>query len=130
MELARRGKYLLLPLSGEHIVAVDGGTTARFSDVAGSTLEIRGEMTVRFGPDPSTPRRTRDSGPPLTQLIGVPIRAARAHPRRGELLISFEDGSELVVEDGPYENWHYTKIDPARRADVLRVHGGAGMTSY
>jgi hypothetical protein len=32
VDLGLRGKYLLLPLSGEYIVAVDDGVTARFSD--------------------------------------------------------------------------------------------------
>ncbi|OLB75902.1 MAG: hypothetical protein AUI14_20105 [Actinobacteria bacterium 13_2_20CM_2_71_6] len=74
--------------------------------------------------------RTHDPGAHLNQLIGIPIREALAHPRRGELLIFFEDGNELVVEDGPYENWHYTKVNPDRRRDVLRVHGGVGRTTY
>jgi hypothetical protein len=130
MELARRGRYLVLPISGEHIVAVEDGITVRFSDTAGSTLEVRGETTLRLASDPSTMLRTREPGAHFAKLIGVPIREACAHPRRGELQILFEDGSELVVEDGPYENWHYTKVNPDRRNDVLRVHGGIGRTTY
>jgi hypothetical protein len=129
MELGRRGKYLLLPLSGEQIVAVDDGVTARFSD-ASSTLHVHGEVTMRLASDPSTLVRAHGLGAHVNPLIGVPIREALARDRRGELLIFFEDGSELVVEDGPFENWTYIKVNPDRRRDTLRVYGGVGRTTY
>jgi hypothetical protein len=128
MELGRRGKYLLLPISGERIVAVDDGITVRFSD-PGSTLEVRGEITLCLASDPPTRTRAPGLGRHVEPLLGIPIREARAHPRRGELLISFEDGSELVVEDGPYENWSYGKVDPERPGKALRVYGGVGRTT-
>jgi hypothetical protein len=45
-------------------------------------------------------------------------------------LVFFEDGSELVVEDGPFENWIFTKVNPDRPRDTLRVYGGVGRTTY
>jgi hypothetical protein len=129
VDLERRGRYLLLPLSGEHITAVDGGVTARFSDGT-STLHVHGDVVLRLASDPSTPVRTKGLGAPTNPLIGVPIREALARDRRGELLVCFEDGSELVVEDGPFENWQYIKVNPDRPRDTLRVNGGVGRTTF
>jgi hypothetical protein len=129
VDLGRRGKHLLLPLSGEHIVAVDDGVTVRFSDPT-STLQVHGEVVLRLASDPSIPVRAKGLGASINPLIGVPIREALARDRRGELLVFFEDGSELVVEDGPFENWIYVKVNPDRPRDTLRVYGGIGRTTY
>src|SRR5262249_323693 len=61
VDLGRRGKYLLLPLSGEHIVAVDDGVTARFSDPT-STLHVHAEVVLRLASDPSIPVRAKGTG--------------------------------------------------------------------
>ncbi|WNG43842.1 hypothetical protein F0U60_06820 [Archangium minus] len=59
----------------------------------------------------------------LESFLEVPIVSARAD-RHGQLRISFEDGRELFVPDGPFENWHYTNDEG------LTVHGGVGRCVF
>ena len=44
------------------------------------------------------------------------------------LFLIFSDKTELIIDDGPYENWHYTK--QYDKSNYLRVHGGVGRTIY
>jgi len=60
----------------------------------------------------------------FAECIGTVIDKAQAF-KNGELCIRFENGPEIHVEDGPFENWHYTKIK-GHFNDGLRVHGGMG----
>jgi hypothetical protein len=40
--------------------------------------------------------------------------------------LAFEDKVEIIVEDGPYENWHYTKKNLNNSSDSLLIHRGIG----
>ena len=48
----------------------------------------------------------------------------------GNLWLTFNNGTQITVEDGPYENRHYTKRCQAKPMESLYVHGGIGKTIF
>jgi hypothetical protein len=112
-----------LPLEGACIVDVRGAGRFDlvFDDADGGVLSLHGPFELRTGDQvdtyaPPCPDWVRDL---LLGLVGVRIETAR-HRTIGSLRIQFEDGRELTVPDGPYENWVYA--DRGGR----RLHGGVG----
>ena len=45
-------------------------------------------------------------------------------------MIQLKNKIELEVEDGPYENWHFSLIDGQNKNNNLSVHGGIGRTTW
>ena len=124
--LERSGKYFLLPLKYFEIsdVVWDGLVTLLFNDPKNSQLDIHGEFLVgsdevfeRYSP------RSEWIENVLESFIGVEIKVAKANSK-GYLFITFADKREIIVEDGPFENWHYTNTDK------IFVHGGVGRLTY
>jgi hypothetical protein len=116
-----------IPLGGHAILDVQGEGRFKllFDDADASRLHLDGPFTIRTpdaNPDlftPPCPDWVRDV---LLSLVGVKVASAR-YDRSGHLRISFVDGRELSVDDGPYENWHYAN------SSGIRLHGGAGSVS-
>jgi len=124
MMIKKSGKYFLLPLKGFTIIEViwDGLITLCFDDPKGSKLDIHGEFILspndqveRYSPKDEWVRDILES------VIDVEINVVKAN-KYGNLTIIFEDARELFMEDGPYENWHYSNNDKAY------LHGGIGRT--
>ena len=120
------GKRLTIPVRGYCISELIGEARPRlvFNDPGRSEIDLHGEFRI----DAAGVRSTyapldATTLPVLESLQLVEVADARAS-RRGELEIRFVDDRVLVVEDGPYENWHY------ENAAGLRIHGGlAGLSS-
>jgi len=115
-----------IPLEGHAISNVEGD--ARFVLVFDDPLQSRmyldgsfsiGTQNERDVFDPPCEDWVRDV---LLSLAGVKISAA-SYNSQSYLRISFEDGRDLSVDDGPYENWHYTN------SSGTCIHGGVGRTS-
>jgi hypothetical protein len=121
-QLERAGKHFRVPVEHCHIVEVlaEGLPRLRFDDAKQSTLDIHGEFHVKVSgvADVFSPREPGALNV-LEAFLCVPIISAFAS-RHGALSVRFEDGRELVVPDGPYENWHFMNDDG------LVVHGGVG----
>jgi len=60
---------------------------------------------------------------------GVTVQEAKAE-KRGQLFLKFSNRQELIVQDGPFENWHFTVLNSQFPHKNLFVHGGVGTTSY
>jgi hypothetical protein len=115
-----------LPLDRARIVEVRGAGRFElvFDDPACSVLSLHGSFELRSGEqvlayEPPCPDTVCDV---LQTLVGVRIEAAR-YRRNSTLRIQFEDGRDLTVPDGPFENWHYANQRGAR------LHGGVGRVS-
>lgn len=97
-----------------------------FDDPAKSRLWLEGPFSIVTTEgselyEPPCAEWVRDV---LLSLAAVKIVGARFN-RQGVLRVSFADGRELLVEDGPYENWHYSNDRG------VSVHGGVGgVTSF
>jgi hypothetical protein len=116
----------LLPLHGHAVSDVTG--TGRFDlwfdDPAQSRLSLDGSFQIRID------NHTQEYTPPysdwvrdvLLSFVGVRINSAR-YTRHSRLTIRFSDDRELIVEDGPYENWHYSN------SSGLILHGGIGRVA-
>lgn len=120
-------KAYLLPLKGYSVTEVrgNGRFVLRFDDPARSSLLL--EAPFSFGADDSI----EEYEPPcpgwvldiLESVIGVVIDSAR-YDRLSNLQITFVDGRELRVNDGPFENWRYSN-DLGETA-----RGGVGKVSW
>lgn len=116
-----RSPYIL-PIAGRVVLDVTGSHRfeLHFDDPAHSHLRIDGPFClgeVRIEPPCDAPQRDE-----ARLLIGARVRAAR-FDRRSNLRVSFEDGRLLRVDDGPFENWHFTNDDG------VRLHGGVGRVA-
>jgi|SRR5579864_1308549 len=116
----------LLPLHGHAVSDVTG--TGRFvlffDDPAQSRLSLDGSFQIRVDNEtqeytPLNPDWVRDV---LLSFVGVRVNSAR-YNRRSRLIIRFSDDRELIIDDGPFENWHYSN------SSGLSLHGGVGKVS-
>lgn len=112
-----------LPLAGHSVMDItgEGRLELRFDDAAGSLLSIEGAFALQ------SDDARHECEPPceawileiLSGLIGVAIAEATYDPH-GNLVLSFEDGRQLRVSDGPFESWEYSN------AAGMRAVGGMG----
>lgn len=128
MKLKQKGKYLELPIAGLKInkILSDGLLTIYFDDREESFLQLHSEFkATRFNQAQEIDPRGKEGLILFHDLIGEGIREAITD--KGVLWLTFQNGTEICVEDGPFENWHYTRRSGS---DTLYVHGGIGRTSY
>ena len=132
MRLKQKGQYYELPIIGLTIkkIVYDGMLTLVLDDQEEGWLQLHSIFKV------TQYNQTRDINPKDKEGItffydqyGQPIKDAIAD-KQGNLWLTFENGTEIKVEDGPYENWHYTKKNLASPMDGLYVHGGVGQTIF
>jgi hypothetical protein len=102
-------------------VTGDGRFTLCFDNPSNGRLFLEGPFDVvasgeRTAFEPPCPDWVRDL---LLSLSAVRIADSRFR-RSSQLLLKFSDGRELHVDDGPFENWHYSDDSG------LYVHGGVG----
>ncbi len=120
-----RGLHHSLPLARSVIADVpeDLGLLAKFDQPEGSALRLDGPFIVLTGDvrDEFAPPFAAWVRDILLSMVGVPIRLAK-YGRTGVLRVVFEDGRELQVPDGPFENWHF-------ESPSLQVHGGVGRAA-
>ncbi|XXX72424.1 DUF6188 family protein [Sorangium sp. So ce134] len=112
-----------LPLAGHALRDVEGDVhfDLKFDDSAESCLRLEGPFSLSAAGAveafaPPHPAWVRDV---LSSLIGVRVDSAR-YDRNSNLRIKFADERELLVPDGPFENWH-----TSNNMDT-RLHGGVG----
>jgi hypothetical protein len=132
MKLKEVGRYLELPIIGTKLKAItyDGRLTLVFDDAALSYLELHGPFKVsRFNQEYQLHPGSKEALSAFHDLFHVAIQNAKCD-RSGGLFLSFEDGTSVIVEDGPYENWHYTRREPLKHSEVIQVHGGVGRTTF
>ncbi|WP_437963732.1 DUF6188 family protein [Sorangium sp. So ce260] len=113
----------MLPLAGHALRDVEGDSLfdLKFDDSAESSLFLDGPFFLSAAGEaeefvPPHAEWVRDV---LSSLIGVRVDSAR-YDRNSNLRIQFTDERELLVPDGPFENWH-----TSNNADTL-LHGGCG----
>lgn len=115
-----------LPLMGHamHDVTGEGRFTLWFDNPAKGRLLLAGPFNVvasgeRITFEPPCPEWVRSV---LLSLCAIQISGSR-FTRTSQLFLKFADGRELRVEDGPFENWHYSDDSG------LSIHGGVGRTA-
>ncbi len=132
MRLKEKGRFLELPIIGLTIkeVVYDGLIRVVFNDDEESYLEFHSEFRVhQYNQEKTIKPNSEASLVFFYHQFGQTIIEAKAD-KFGVLWIKFENSMEIIVEDGPYENWHYTKINKANKIDNLCMHGGVGRTTY
>ncbi len=132
MTLKQRGRYFELPILGMAIkeITYDGMLKLVFDDPEASFLQLHSNFKV------IQHNQTKDINPSSLEGLtlfyehfGMIITTAKADSQ-GNLLIIFSNETEIIVEDGPLENWHYTKSSLTNPKDHLYVHGGVGRTVF
>jgi hypothetical protein len=132
MKLNETGKYFELPIGGLKIkeIIFNGLLRLVFDDQENSSLDLHSNFkasqynqTTDFNP------RNQEALVLFFNYFDKPIARAKAD-KYGNLWLTFENGMEISVADGPYENWHYTKKSSTNSKDILFVHGGVGRTTY
>lgn len=132
MTLNQRGRYFELPILGMAIkeITYDGMLKLVFDDPEASYLQLHSNFKV------IQYNQTRDINPSSLEGLalfyehfGLIIITAKADSE-GNLLIIFSNETEIIVEDGPLENWHYTKCSLINPKDHLFVHGGVGKILF
>lgn len=132
MKLFKKGKYFILPIIGLSIrkIIFDSFITLVFNDDEESYLEFNTTLQV------TQYNQTSNFAPNDKSTLILfydhylhKIKDAKAD-NTGNLWLSFENGTEIMIEDGPYENWHYTKINCTKRINSLHVHGGVGRLIF
>ncbi|MCR5887836.1 DUF6188 family protein [Hymenobacter sp. J193] len=131
MKVREVGKYYELPIIGLQIngVQFDGLPRLIFNDAEKSYLDIHGPFVLtRYGQESQLKPRSKEAWSVWYDLFRTEIKSALAD-RKGSLFLVFTNGWELRVEDGPYENWHYTKQNVHNVRETLTMHGGVGHTT-
>lgn len=129
MLLKKNGGFEL-PILGLRVdrIVFDGMLQLMFDDAENSTLDLHGPFSLtRYGYAEQFHPQSKDAYLCGHDLLHAVVKSAIAGTR-GTLLLTFENGWTLYVEDGPYENWHYTKQNLNHPAANLYVHGGVGQT--
>jgi len=132
MKLHEQGRFLELPLRGLGLkkIIFTGCVTLVFTDEEESFLDITTAFTVTLYAQTTTLSPADQASWVLFhEHFSQTIHEATAD-RQGNLWLTFANGTVITVEDGPYENWHYTKRNLSNPRDCLQVHGGIGHTYY
>jgi hypothetical protein len=127
-----KGSHYEIPVVGYTVTACvyDGFIGFRFRNADISVLKIHGEFSLsQFGRKQRYSAGDRSAWAATLELFGMNVQEAKAD-RSGNLYLTFSNGVEIIVEDGPYENWHYTRTDHQKPQESLHVHGGAGQTVF
>ena len=131
-KLKQKGQFLELPIIGLKIsnIIYNGMVTLVFDDLEESYLDIHSVFIVsQYNQQKELSQRKKESLVFFHEQYGQVIKEAKAS-KEGVLFVEFENGTSFIVEDGPYENWHYTKKSTTNKMDALYVHGGVGSTIY
>ncbi len=100
------------------------------TDDVSRILDLHGEFKlIGFGKEKLYDPKDKNSWKELIDLWQEEIEEAIAD-RSGNLMIQLKNKIELKVEDGPYENWHFSIIDMQDKGNNLYVHGGVGKTIW
>lgn len=129
-KLKQIGKYFELPIIGCKVSACifHGRICLKFNDKESSTLDIDGEFRmIQFGQEKIFDPTSKESWVSMLDLFGAEVKSAKADAK-GWLYVEFDNKNEIVIEDGPFENWHFTK--KYENKDPLYVHGGIGRTTF
>jgi hypothetical protein len=128
-DIKMKGRYYQLPIAGLKITRIvySGLLTLHFDD-NDSLLDLHGEFVfMQYNQEQKLHPNSREAYLLMYDLHGVEIKDALAD-NEGELFITFVNGAELRVPDGPFENWHYTRIDDRNKNRNIFMHGGVGRT--
>src|SRR5687767_3954979 len=123
MKLKEIGRYYELPLAGLKIkeIVYNGMLRLVFDDPEHSFLDLHSEFKVtQFNQTKNFNPREKESIMLFYDLYGKTIVEGKAD-KYGNLWLCFDNGTEITIEDGPYENWHYTKKSPTSSKDHLFV---------
>ncbi|NVK66315.1 MAG: hypothetical protein HWE22_17110 [Flavobacteriales bacterium] len=132
MKLKKRGTYLELPLSGLCIkeIVYDGLLRLVFNDREKSYLDLHNDFFVdQYNQETKLHPKQKESLIFFYNQFGEEVKEALADTK-GNLWITFINGTKITVQDGPHENWHYTKRNLNNKSDSLFVHGGVGTTTH
>lgn len=132
--LKEKGRYYELPIIGLKIkkIVYEGLLQLVFNDSEESFLDLHGEFIIqKYNQNFTLTPKDKDALILFYDLFNakVTIKEAKAD-KSGRLFLTFENGFELTVEDGPFENWHFTKINKQIPKNNLYVHGGVGKTIF
>lgn len=122
------GRYFELPLIGSKVVGIiiNGKIRLSFNNILEDFLDIDGEFRiVRHGRDLVYTPNLKEAWTESLNLFNQEI--VKALTLNGMLELTFSDRTELIIEDGPYENWHYKK--QYGKSKFFWVHGGVGQTT-
>ncbi len=128
MKLKEKGKYFELPIINLKIkeIIYDGLLTIGFDDYENSYLQIHSIFTVTRNNQTSNIHPNQKDGLILFfDHYKETFKNAQAD-KHGNLWLTFSNETEIFIADGPFENWHYTKIKTTVPMDSLHVHGGVG----
>jgi Family of unknown function (DUF6188) len=132
MKLRQKGRYLQLPVVGVTIkkILFDGMLTIFLDDPEESFFQFHSILKVaEYNQTRDIDPRSKDGLILFHGLLGQKIKEAKTDGH-GSLILAFANDVEIVVEDGPYENWHYIRKSLISPTDSLYVHGGVGRTIY
>ena len=121
-----------MPIGGLKIkeIVFDGLVTIVFNDNENSYLDFHSCFKVtQYNQTKNVNPRDKDALTLFYDHYNQPIKEAKAD-KHGNLWLTFGNGTEIYVEDGPYENWHFTKQNIDKPYDSLHVHGGVGRTTF
>lgn len=118
--LERKGKHWKIPIVGESVTGVYIGDYFRLNFEESKWIDIEGDFKLLTrGQESLIQKISLNDARKLIDLLHMKVTDSTAC-YSGELLLEFNNGMEIVVEDGPFENWHF--YDNLRTA----VHGGIG----
>jgi len=132
MPLQEKGRYYEIPIAGKKIkkLVYDGLLQIIFGDQEESYLSLHGEFEItQHNQKTFLSPRSKDALLLFYDLFDVHVKEAKAD-KSGRLYLSFANNVELTVVDGPYEKWHFTKLDLINPKNNLYVHGGVGKTIF
>ncbi|UOQ67434.1 hypothetical protein [Hymenobacter volaticus] len=129
------GRYYELPLASYAIqqIVYNGLIKLIFTDTDEHvSLDLHGEFEVitsghimKFSP------RQREALMLFYDWFHADIKIEEAKAdKQGQLLLMLSNRQELIVRDGPFENWHFTILNKRYPKQNLFVHGGVGTTNY
>jgi hypothetical protein len=130
MQLKEKGRYFELPVAGLKIASIiyTGLLRLVLNDANNSFIDLHGDFEIiRHNQKNILSPRSKDALMLFYDLFGVMIKDAKAD-KYGGLFITFENGFELTVDDGPFENWHFTSINALNPKKSIYFHGGVGKT--
>ncbi|RSK42300.1 DUF6188 family protein [Hymenobacter perfusus] len=133
--LKETGRYYVIPLMGCAIQQIEYNGLVRlvFADADERVfLDLHGEFQVEASGHITTfsPRQKEA----LLLFFdwfqtNVTIEEAKAD-KQGQLFLKLSNRQELIVQDGPFENWHFTILNRQSPSKNLFVHGGVGTTYF
>ncbi len=130
MKIKEIGKYFELPIVGLKIkeIKYNRMITIVFNDNENSYLDFHSSFIVtHYDQSKEVSPSDKEALLLFYDHFDQSIKEAKAD-RNGNLWLTFNNGTEIRIEDGPYEKWHYRKRSIDNPSDHLFVHGGVGRT--